>query len=77
MPVPAFPPMLASPARGQVLGADRRFEPKLDGWRALVTVDGEVTVRTRTGRDVTESLPELAGLAHAPTGRTAALNDER
>ncbi len=36
-----------------------RFEPKLDGWRALVTVDGKVTVRTRTGRDVTESLPEL------------------
>src|SRR3954453_1009701 len=39
------------------------IEPKLDGWRALVYVDGGVRVRTRRGRDVTASLPELAGLA--------------
>jgi bifunctional non-homologous end joining protein LigD len=40
-----------------------RLEPKLDGWRALVYVDGGVRVRTRSGRNVTESLPELAGIA--------------
>ena len=35
----------------------------MDGWRALVYVDGGVRVRTRSGRNVTGSLPELAGLA--------------
>jgi ATP-dependent DNA ligase len=39
------------------------FEPKLDGWRAMVYVDGGVTVRTRTGRNITNQLPELASLA--------------
>ena len=39
------------------------IEPKLDGWRAVVYLDGSVRVRTRSGRNVTESLPELAGLA--------------
>lgn len=40
-------------------------EPKLDGWRATVTVDehGSLAVRTRTGRGLTECLPELAPLA--------------
>jgi bifunctional non-homologous end joining protein LigD len=41
--------------------ADYSFEPKLDGWRCLLTVeDGGVAVRTRTGRDVTDAVPELA-----------------
>ena len=44
--------------------AEYAFEPKLDGWRCMVTVDeGRITVRTRTGRDVTAALPELAPLA--------------
>ncbi len=78
VPVPTFRPMLASNVTGRAAtSGEWRFEPKLDGWRALVTVDDKVTVRTRTGRDVTESLPELAGLADALTGRTAALDDER
>jgi bifunctional non-homologous end joining protein LigD len=38
------------------------IEPKLDGWRAMVTIEGGVRVRTRRGRDVTASLPELAPL---------------
>jgi bifunctional non-homologous end joining protein LigD len=38
------------------------IEPKLDGWRAMVTIDGGVRVRTRRGRDVTASLPELTSL---------------
>jgi bifunctional non-homologous end joining protein LigD len=39
------------------------IEPKLDGWRVLVYVDGGVSVRTRSGRNVTGSLQELAGIA--------------
>jgi ATP-dependent DNA ligase len=35
------------------------FEPKLDGWRALVYIDGKLRVRTRTGRDITAQPPEL------------------
>jgi bifunctional non-homologous end joining protein LigD len=39
-------------------------EPKLDGWRVLVSVDGgDLMVRSRTGRAITTSLPELAPLA--------------
>ncbi len=52
--------MLATIAWDQDLtGGGWRYEPKLDGWR-LVSVDGKVTVRTRTGRDVTGSLLETA-----------------
>ncbi len=68
--------MLASPPREQVLGAGWRLEPKLDGWRAMVTVDGKVTVRSRNGRDVTSALPELTGLADALAGRTTVLDGE-
>jgi bifunctional non-homologous end joining protein LigD len=46
-------------------------EPKLDGWRALVyVVEGAVRVRTRRGRDVTASLPELAELVEQVPDRT-------
>jgi len=45
------------------------FEPKWDGMRVLVEIDGGVvSARSRTGRDVTVEFPELAGLAAvAPT----------
>ena len=58
-------PMLASP--GRALGdGGWAFEPKLDGWRALVHVaGGTVTVYSRPGRNVTGSVPELAGIADA------------
>ncbi len=37
-----------------------RFEPKLDGIRCLAELGtGETTLRTRTGRDVTSTYPEL------------------
>ena len=52
------------------------FEPKLDGWRAMVYVDGAVTVRTRTGRNVSAALPELKPLADALEGRRAVLDGE-
>ena len=64
--VPRYRPMLAT--RAPLLGtmADYSFEPKLDGWRCLVSVDsGRLTIRTRTGRDVTGAVPELGPLAGA------------
>ena len=43
---------------------DWAVEPKLDGWRALVSVEsGRLRVRTRRGRDITDVVPELAELA--------------
>ena len=48
-------------------------EPKMDGWRAIVTVAGDaVTVRSRHGTDLTERFPELAALA----GRELVLDGE-
>lgn len=42
------------------------FEPKLDGWRAVVHVTrGDVAVYTRTGREVSAVLPELSALVEA------------
>jgi bifunctional non-homologous end joining protein LigD len=44
--------------------ASYAFEPKLDGWRAVVHVTGSgVGVYTRPGRQVAESVPALASLA--------------
>jgi bifunctional non-homologous end joining protein LigD len=58
VPIAPIDPMLAT--AGQL---DARHEwavePKLDGWRALVYVDGGLCVRTRTGRVVTENVPQL------------------
>ena len=62
-PVPSrLEPMLAT-NRQPGDGHTWAIEPKLDGWRTVVNLDGSVRVRTRSGRNVTESLPELAGLA--------------
>jgi bifunctional non-homologous end joining protein LigD len=52
------------------------FEAKWDGWRALVYVDGGLKVRTRTGRQVADSLPELAGLVEALDGHSVILDGE-
>jgi bifunctional non-homologous end joining protein LigD len=74
---PRFKPMLAS--AGAIRGeADAyAFEPKLDGWRAIVTVGSDrVVVRTRHGRDVTASVPELAGLVAAVGNRRVVLDGE-
>ena len=67
--LPVLEPMLASTGTIAAPVDDWAFEPKLDGWRALVYVDNAVTVRTRTGRDVSVSLPELEPLAHVLRGR--------
>ena len=54
--------MLATASR-KLEGGGWAFEPKLDGWRALLHVGEEVTVYSRPGRDITRDLPQLAGLA--------------
>ena len=58
-------PMLAESGGGRVKG-EWAAEPKLDGWRAIVTVDRSLPVgfevRSRTGRFITTHVPELGGL---------------
>jgi bifunctional non-homologous end joining protein LigD len=75
-PLPVLRPMLAT--TGQP-GGDQEawsWETKWDGWRALVYVDGCLRVRTRTGRQVSDSLPELAGMAEALDGHRVILDGE-
>lgn len=59
-------------------GADQyAFEPKMDGWRAMVSVAaGRLVVRTRNGHDVTASVPELRPLEEAFFGRSVVLDGE-
>ena len=64
-----YEPMLATASR-QMDGEGWAFEPKLDGWRAIVHVGEErVSVYSRPGRDVTADLPQLGALGGAvPAG---------
>jgi bifunctional non-homologous end joining protein LigD len=77
--LPPHSPMLAA-SGSAVRGLDRaewRFEPKLDGWRALAYIDGgAVRVRTRKGRDITGSVPELAQPPQRLRKRDAILDGE-
>lgn len=55
------PPMLAVAGRADDLtGPGWAFEMKWDGFRAFVHVDDAVRVTSRSGRDLTETFPELA-----------------
>ena len=75
--LPLIEPMLAS--SGPIPGSadDWAFEPKLDGWRAMVYVaDGWLMVRTRTGRNVTDQLPEVARLPDVLDRRAVVLDGE-
>ena len=64
-----YEPMLAT-ARRRLDGEGWAFEPKLDGWRAIVHVGEErVSVYSRPGRNVTADLPQLGALGGAvPAG---------
>jgi bifunctional non-homologous end joining protein LigD len=76
---PQLQPMLspAVSARWKRPPAQWRLEPKLDGWRALARLDGgDITVRTRHGRPVTHTLPELQDLPPALRGREVVLDGE-
>ena len=65
VPLPLLQPMLAT--TGEPGGDQDQWcvEAKWDGWRALVYVDAGLRVRTHTGRQVADSLPELTGLVEA------------
>jgi bifunctional non-homologous end joining protein LigD len=52
------------------------WEVKWDGWRALLYIDRGLRVRTRTGRQVSDSLPELSGLVDAVEGHSVILDGE-
>jgi bifunctional non-homologous end joining protein LigD len=73
-----FKPMLATAGEG--LPADDAawaYEMKWDGVRAIATIRaGTVTLMSRTGRDVTRSYPELAGMATALGSRDVVLDGE-
>ncbi len=74
---PIYKPMLA--VGGPIHGCEDEyaFEPKWDGWRALVTVHGgAVEVRTRTGRLVRDAVPELVAMAEQVGERSAVLDGE-
>jgi ATP-dependent DNA ligase len=58
--LPTFTRMREHPATHTA--AEWAFEPKLDGWRAIVYVDETVMVRTRTGRDITSYVENLQAL---------------
>src|SRR3954451_15989630 len=57
---------------------DFAFEPKWDGFRALVSRNGRLSVRSRRGWNMTSLLPELAALADglAVDGELVAFGDD-
>ncbi|PYG01582.1 ATP-dependent DNA ligase LigD ligase module /ATP-dependent DNA ligase LigD phosphoesterase module /ATP-dependent DNA ligase LigD polymerase module [Georgenia satyanarayanai] len=72
-------PMLATLSDATVLDASAEWavEMKWDGVRAVVLVeDGTVRLVGRSGREVTDTYPELAGLAECVDARTAVLDGE-
>lgn len=70
-------PMLASAAPVVPAGDAWVFEPKMDGFRTLLAVDGQGRVRmaSRTGRRWERAFPELAELGRA-VGRPMVLDGE-
>ena len=77
LPVPRYKPMLASAGAIRGDAEEYAFEPKMDGWRATVSVAaGKLLVRTRNGHDVTGSVPELRPLEEAFFGRSVVLDGE-
>ena len=58
---PPVPPQLARPAREVPEGDGWSYERKLDGFRAIVFVDGdEVLMQSRTGKPLRRYFPEIA-----------------
>lgn len=70
-------PMMATADKLPPTDGGWAYEMKWDGQRALAYLDGlRVRLQARTGRDITTSYPELAGLGRAVAGRTALLDGE-
>jgi ATP dependent DNA ligase-like protein len=74
--LPVLEPMLASTGPIAAPATDWAFEPKLDGWRVLIYIDGGLRVRSRNGHDITTAVPELAPLAEELAGRSMVLDGE-
>ncbi len=56
----ALLPMLAESSHQVPHGDDYLYELKWDGIRAIITIDeGEITIRSRNGQDITDQFPEL------------------
>jgi ATP-dependent DNA ligase len=59
---PPVLPMLAKPVRELPTGEEWIFEPKWDGFRALVFRDGdEVFIQSRDAKPLVRYYPELVG----------------
>jgi bifunctional non-homologous end joining protein LigD len=70
-------PMLASPGLLPKGDTGWAYEMKWDGVRAIAYVDGgSMRLQSRTGRDITHTYPELAGLASAVPASRAVLDGE-
>jgi bifunctional non-homologous end joining protein LigD len=81
--LPDLRPMLPRPLPAPFDSDEHLFEPWWGGERALVWIGpaaeaggGEVRVGDAEGRDVTDALPELAGLAVRVAARSAILDGE-
>ena len=66
----AFTGPIAAPA------TESAFEPKLDGWRVLVYIDGYLTIRTRNGHHITVAVAEFAPMAKELAGRSLVLDGD-
>jgi bifunctional non-homologous end joining protein LigD len=75
-----YRPMLATPGKPtpRFDGGDWAFEMKWDGYRAIVTIDGDdVTMTTRNGNDLAPGFPDLLGpLREAVSVEKAVLDGE-
>jgi len=72
-----FRPMLAVAGELATDDAAWAYEMKWDGLRAIAIISsGTVALYSRTGRDVTGTYPELAGLAAAVGGHDVVLDGE-
>jgi bifunctional non-homologous end joining protein LigD len=72
-----FRPMLATAGELPASDSAWAYEMKWDGIRAIATISaGTLTLTSRTGRDVTGSYPELAGLAAAAGPHDLVLDGE-
>ncbi len=77
LPLPgSLIPMLAAPGKAALPNADEwGVEMKWDGVRALAFIEaGKLKLMSRTGKDITFTYPELAGMANA-TGHKQVLLD--
>jgi bifunctional non-homologous end joining protein LigD len=70
-------PMLATLSKNSFSDPNWLFEIKWDGVRAVAWIDNrKLTLRARSGSDITSEYPDLAGLPLAFTGQQAILDGE-